>query len=135
MFDDVVLLDDRLVAEGKNAGREDGRAQGFKEGEGMGQGKGFRTAAEMGFCRGCCLSWLALNDENPDTFPFSEKALTSMRAVAKLAEAVPRENTRDADAAQIAQRVRARFRAVTSMIGLPVVFDSKEQAEVKDLSF
>lgn len=67
MFDDVVLLDDRLVAEGKNAGREDGRAQGFKEGEGMGQGKGFRTAAEMGFCRGCCLSWLALNDENPGT--------------------------------------------------------------------
>lgn len=72
MFDDVVLLDDRLVAEGKSAGREDGKARGFKEGEGMGRGKGFRTAAEMGFCRGCCLAWLALNEENSGVKSFSE---------------------------------------------------------------
>lgn len=65
MFDDVVLLDDRIVAEGKAAGREDGKARGLKEGEGMGQGKGFRTLAEMGFYRGCCLAWLALNKEDP----------------------------------------------------------------------
>lgn len=58
-------------------------------------------------------------------FPFSEKALTSMRAVVALAENVPLVNTQEAMAAQTAQRVRARFRAVTSMIGLPVVFDSK----------
>lgn len=65
MFDEIVLLDDRLVAEGKSAGREDGKARGLKEGEGMGRGKGFRIAAEMGFYRGCCLTWLALNEENP----------------------------------------------------------------------
>lgn len=65
MFDDVVLLDDRLVAEGKSAGREDGKARGFKEGEGMGKSTGFRMAAEMGFCRGCCLAWLALNERDP----------------------------------------------------------------------
>lgn len=50
-----------------------------------------------------------------------------MRAVAKLAETVPRENMTDSDVVQIAQRVRARFRAVTSMIGLPVVFDREGQ--------
>lgn len=65
MFDDVVLLDDRIVADGKAAGREDGKARGFKEGDGMGRGKGFRTLAEMGFYRGCCLAWLALNREDP----------------------------------------------------------------------
>lgn len=65
MFDDVVLLDDRMVAEGKDAGREDGRARGFKEGEGMGRGKGFQTAAEMGFCRGCCLAWLSMHAQDP----------------------------------------------------------------------
>ena len=47
MFDDVVLLDDRIVAEGKAAGQEDGKARGFKEGEGMGRGKGFQIAAEL----------------------------------------------------------------------------------------
>lgn len=65
MFDDIVLLDDRMVAEGKDAGREDGRARGFKEGEGMGRGKGFQTAAEMGFCRGCCLAWLSMHAQDP----------------------------------------------------------------------
>lgn len=50
-----------------------------------------------------------------------------MRAVVALAESVPRVNTLEATAAQTAQRVRARFRAVTSMVGLPVVFDSKGQ--------
>lgn len=64
MFDDVVLLDDRIVAEGKSAGREDGRNRGLKEGEGMGQSKGFRVLAEMGFCRGCCLAWLAMHEED-----------------------------------------------------------------------
>ncbi|CAM9858334.1 unnamed protein product [Ectocarpus sp. 8 AP-2014] len=58
-----------------------------------------------------------------------------MRAVVALAESVPRVNTQGATAAQTAQRVRARFRAVTSMVGLPVVFDSKGQAEAKDFSF
>ncbi|CAM9415079.1 unnamed protein product [Ectocarpus sp. 12 AP-2014] len=135
MFDDIVLLDDRMVAEGKDAGREDGRARGFKEGEGMGRGKGFQTAAEMSFCRGCCLGWLSMHAQDPDKFPFSEKALASMRAVVTLAESVPRVNTQEATAAQTAQRVRARFRAVTSMVGLPVVFDSKGQAEAKDFSF
>ena len=48
-----------------------------------------------------------------------------MRAVVALAESVPHVNTQEAAAAQTAQRVRARFRAVTSMAGLPVVFDSK----------
>lgn len=67
MFDDVVLLDDRIVAEGKDAGREDGRARGFKEGEGMGRGKGFQTAAEMGFCRGCCSAWLSMHAQDPGT--------------------------------------------------------------------
>lgn len=65
MFDDIVLLDDRMVAEGKDAGREDGRARGFKEGEGMGRGKGFQTAAEMSFCRGCCLAWLSMHAQDP----------------------------------------------------------------------
>lgn len=65
MFDDIVLLDDRMVAEGKDAGREDGRARGFKEGEGMGRGKGFQTAAEMGFCKGCCLAWLSMYAQDP----------------------------------------------------------------------
>lgn len=65
MFDDVVLLDDRIVAEGKAAGVEDGKARGFKEGEGMGRGKGFQIAAEMGFCKGCCQAWLALNADDP----------------------------------------------------------------------
>lgn len=68
MFDDVVLLDDRIVAEGKAAGLEDGKARGFKEGEGMGRGKGFQIAAEMGFCRGCCLAWLSLNADNPGIY-------------------------------------------------------------------
>eukprot|EP00903_Cladosiphon_okamuranus_P019709 g18111.t1 len=135
MFDDIVLLDDRMVAEGKDAGREDGRARGFKEGEGMGRGKGFQTAAEMGFCRGCCLAWLSMHAQDPGKFPFSEKALTSMRAVVALAESVPRVNTQEATAAQTAQRVRARFKAVTSMAGLPVVFDPKGLAEAKDFSF
>lgn len=61
----MVLLDDRMVAEGKAAGRKDGKARGFKEGEGMGRGKGFQTAAEMGFYRGCCLAWLSLHDDDP----------------------------------------------------------------------
>lgn len=65
MFDDVVLLDDKIVAEGKAAGREDGKAQGFKEGQGMGMGKGFRTAAEMGFCRSSCLAWMSLHADDP----------------------------------------------------------------------
>ena len=50
-----------------------------------------------------------------------------MRAVAALAESVPHVNSRDATAAQTAQRVRARFRAVVSMVGLPVVFNPKGQ--------
>lgn len=50
-----------------------------------------------------------------------------MRAVATLAESVPQVNSRDAIAAQTAQRVRARFRAVVSMVGLPVVFNPKGQ--------
>lgn len=62
MFDHVVLLDDRIVAEGKAAGREHGKTMGLKEGEGMGKDKGYRVAAEMGFCRGCCLAWLALHE-------------------------------------------------------------------------
>lgn len=68
MFDDVILLDDRIVAEGKASGRTDGRARGFKEGQGMGEVKGFERAAEMGFCRGCCLSWLSLHAKDPGTW-------------------------------------------------------------------
>ncbi|CAN0295013.1 unnamed protein product [Ectocarpus fasciculatus] len=133
MLDDVVLLDDRMVAEGKDAGRADGRARGLKEGEGMGRGKGFQTAAEMSLCRGCCLAWLSMHAQDPDKFRFSEKALASMRAVVTLAESVPRVKTQEATAAQTAQRVRARFRAVTSMVGLPVVFDSKGQVRFRYL--
>lgn len=50
-----------------------------------------------------------------------------MRSVAHLAETVPRTNTRDENAAHTAQRVRARFRAIVSMVGLPVVFDAQGQ--------
>lgn len=57
-----------------------------------------------------------------------------MQAVIALAESVPRVNTQEAAAAQTAQRVRARFRAVTSMAGLPVVFDSKGLASLSCLS-
>ena len=67
MFDEVVFLEDRIVAEGKDAGREDGKTRGFKEGQGMGEGKGFQMSAEMGFCRGCCLAWLGLHETDPGT--------------------------------------------------------------------
>lgn len=50
-----------------------------------------------------------------------------MRAVVSLADSVPRVNKKDAIAVQTAQRVRARFRAVTSMLGMPVAFDSRKQ--------
>lgn len=55
-----------------------------------------------------------------------------MRAVVALAESVPRMNTRDEVAAQTIQRVRARFRAITSMVGMPVVFDARGQVGVRD---
>lgn len=58
-----------------------------------------------------------------------------MRSVAHLAETVPRTNTRDENAAHTAQRVRSRFRAIVSMVGLPVVFDAQGQVGVLVLVF
>ncbi|CAM9560920.1 unnamed protein product [Discosporangium mesarthrocarpum] len=132
MFDDVFHLDERLIAEGKEAGREDGKARGFKEGQGLGKGKGFRVGAELGFYRGCCIAWLALHEEHPGLFPsFSDKALSSMRALVDLAERIPHENTRDSTSLQDIQRVRAKFRAVTAMVGFPIVFDPEGQVNLK----
>lgn len=65
MYDEVLFLPDNLVAEGRAAGRKDGMDRGFQDGKAMGTAKGFEIAAEMGFCKGCCLAWLRMHDENP----------------------------------------------------------------------
>ncbi|CAM9717060.1 unnamed protein product, partial [Choristocarpus tenellus] len=128
MFDDIVLLDERFVAEGKAAGRTEGKSRGFKEGEGLGRAKGFSVGAEVGFYQSCCMSWLAFPTRFTDFFPtFSDKALGTMKALVKLADGIPRDNCRDAKVLQDTQRIRAKFRAVTAMVGFLVVFNPEGQ--------
>ncbi|KAJ3112205.1 hypothetical protein HDU96_004800 [Phlyctochytrium bullatum] len=98
----------------------------IEEGYKLGELKGFAVGKEIGFYWGAAESWIEEITANPDLYP--ARALKMLQNIVALVEAFPRENDKDFDMEAAITRLRAKFKAVTSVLGVPTQRDA-----IKDL--
>ncbi|TFJ84527.1 hypothetical protein NSK_004512 [Nannochloropsis salina CCMP1776] len=152
-LDVVVHLDETWYQEGYQEGGEAGRRRGRREGRAVGKAKGFEIGCELGFYKACSQIWLfVIKDSNTGegekvrSKEFDEiaaakaimdttaahRAIRTLEGIIKIVQDFPRQNVADVDMAAHVQRLRAKFRAVTSMLGISVKFPLHMSGRISD---
>ncbi|TPX35430.1 hypothetical protein SmJEL517_g02128 [Synchytrium microbalum] len=115
-IDDLVHLEDMFEELGRDDGIQDGIKDGQHEGRVAGLEQGFEMGREVGFYKSGATLWIHLIDRRPDSYP---KRLTKvLQGIVELCDAFPTENTPDAEWKEILERIRARWRMATQLLGL-----------------
>ncbi|KAK3286209.1 hypothetical protein CYMTET_6221 [Cymbomonas tetramitiformis] len=126
IFDSSLDLEEKHLDHGWDQGLRDGEALGLKEGWTLGLGKGFEIGAETGFYAGCVAVWAHFAQKDPSIF--SERALKGIAALRRLISGFKEMDTEDDELQDQLEKLRAKFKAVTAMLGVRHEYQPTENA-------
>jgi len=115
-----VNLENMFVELGRDDGIRDGLRSGSVEGSVLGRDKGFQISREVGFYSGYAEMWLRMASLAPDRV--SEKAARQLHALQSLTASFPVENHLNAEILDMLERVRAKVKVVSSLLGIPIKY-------------
>ncbi|KAG0265221.1 hypothetical protein BG011_005264 [Mortierella polycephala] len=113
-LDDLVHLENMFVEFGREDGMAAGGRNGFIEGRVMGCEKGFELSREVGYYAGCAQLWKAL--ALVDSERISEKTMKKITSLLDLISTFPSQNQLDDDVVALLDRIRGKFKTVTSAL-------------------
>ncbi|TPX51359.1 hypothetical protein SeMB42_g00472 [Synchytrium endobioticum] len=128
-IDDLVHLEDMFEELGRDDGLRDGIQAGKYEGQIAGLEAGFEMGREIGFYKSACTTWLQLAERSTfsaqsapsssaDSTSYSARAIKVLKGIIELCDLFPRENTPDTEWKESLERIRARWRMATSLLGI-----------------
>ena len=127
-FDSITFSEERLVDSGYQEGYEQGALEGDQEGFLLGFQKGRELGQEIGFYQGFAEGWieeLKLGDKkNP------ARVLNQLEKLLTLIKRFPSSNKKDNDLEELIGEIRAKFKAVCSMLKV-----SSSELESNDISW
>eukprot|EP00118_Oscarella_pearsei_P002740 m.11435 g.11435 ORF g.11435 m.11435 type:complete len:132 (+) comp23317_c0_seq1:16-411(+) len=122
-FEDIFLAEDKIYQKGYDEGYDSGRQQGLEEGRRIGAEKGRILALEVGFYSGFAGAWL----ESDGKKSHAEKALKQLK---KLTDDFPLDNPRHPDIIEKLDRIRAKFKQVTSLLGVSTEYSPSAEVSL-----
>lgn len=126
VFDEILLSEEKLIAESYKEGFKIGAVKGNPEGYHLGYHRGAEIGSEIGYYTGVTESYL--NFAKDGNLP--EKIIKSLNNLKTLLDNFPRYNTEDVDIIEQASIIRAKFKKVSAQLKIDVAYP-----EVSNLSF
>lgn len=127
LFDEIVFVEDRLIAVGYKEGFEKGSQEGKQEGVELGFAKGIEIGQEIGFYVGFTQGWikhLSSQTENKK----SEKVIANLEKLNNLAKDFPSDNLKDVDVVEKLDTMRAKFKTICSLLKIPADFSKRSNS-------
>jgi len=124
VFDDVLEVTDQILAHGQKLGEVDGQLQGYHEGHAVGLRKGGEIGKELGFYEGFASVVVELAEKYPEIINTRVRQ-TASRLVESL-RAFPLGVATDESINQRLQLIRAKFKVLSSLLGLSGNFVKNE---------
>mmetsp|Transcript_39995 Transcript_39995/g.76492 ORF Transcript_39995/g.76492 Transcript_39995/m.76492 type:complete len:139 (+) Transcript_39995:225-641(+) len=124
LFGGGLDLEGQHIEKGRVDGVADGCILGKTEGWESGVRSGFTVGGEVGFYSGCAQVWQHYADQHPDLF--SERAQKGIAALQRLVASFPLDNAEDDSLQDVLEKLRSKFKAVSSMLGVHQEYSPKE---------
>ncbi len=131
IFDSVVNLEGSHLQQGFDDGFRDGVAAGKEEGREVGLKTGFELGEEIGFYRGCCDVWKAAIEKDANAF-FSARAQRNVRQFDEQLISYPLLNPQDERLQDLVDTIRAKFRAIMSMLSIHLDYEGYPKRNLAD---
>ncbi|KAJ8985703.1 hypothetical protein NQ317_014352 [Molorchus minor] len=122
VFDDILLSEEKLIAESYQEGLKIGIAKGNPEGYHLGYHRGAELGAEIGFYTGVVESYLEhLKGSNTP-----EKVLKSLRDLKEILDAFPKYNAEDVDIIEKANEIRAKYKKICAQLKVDAAYPEND---------
>ncbi len=125
VFDDIVLIEEKLTAQGYSEGFKDGQSSGNSEGFHLGYHRGSELGAELGYYYGITTFYLNNNRVEKDS-----KVAGILVTLKGLLEQFPQTNDENCDIFELANGIRSTFRKACTFLKI-----SGKYPEADDLNF
>ena len=123
IFDSVVSLDDSHLHQGFDEGFRDGLASGRLEGREIGLRLGFQRGEEIGFYQGCTDIWKEAISRCPNAFSVRCQKNIGLFVDQLKVMSPMLEDHRDERLQDMMEMIRARFRAILSMLSVHIHYE------------
>ncbi|KAM9318942.1 protein LTO1 homolog [Pholidichthys leucotaenia] len=120
LFDSIVLAEERFRGQGFQEGFKKGTQQGLRDGRKHGASHGACLSSERSFYYGFAVTWKCLLHHNPDVK--LRKRVKALDALLVLVHTCPLHDPQSAQLQEHMEKLRAKFRQVCSMLGIPADF-------------
>ncbi|KAG4072788.1 hypothetical protein HA402_009611 [Bradysia odoriphaga] len=124
VFDNIVLIEEKLTEQGYSDGFKDGQASGNSDGFHLGYHRGSELGAELGYYYGITTFYLQNKAEK------GSKVAGVLVNLKQSLEEFPRTNDEDCDIFELANAIRAQFRKACSLLKI-----NGKYPEADDLNF
>ncbi|XP_070825970.1 protein LTO1 homolog [Chaetodon trifascialis] len=121
LFDSIVMADERFRGEGYREGFEKGTYRGLQGGRRHGASHGAKLSTEISFYYGFAITWKCLLQHNTDVK--SRKRTKALGSVLSLIQNSPHDDPQSAKLEEDMEKLRAKFRQVCSLLGVPTDFN------------
>ncbi|KAI8584477.1 hypothetical protein K450DRAFT_167942 [Umbelopsis ramanniana AG] len=113
-LENLIHLENMFQELGHEDGLRDGRKSGVVEGRILGCEKGFEMSNEVGYYTGCATLWTKLVEAHPESF--SSRATKQIQSLQSVIDQFPDANEDQTDTFALLDKMRAKFRVVTSVL-------------------
>ncbi|CAM0140670.1 enolase-phosphatase E1 [Umbelopsis sp. WA50703] len=123
-LENLLHLENMFQELGHEDGMRDGKRSGVIEGRVLGCEKGFEISNEVGFYMGCATLWTQLVSANPEAF--SSRAIKQIQSLQSAVDQFPDANEDQTDTFALLDKMRAKFRVVTSVLKVEQKFSTTQ---------
>ncbi|OZJ03299.1 hypothetical protein BZG36_02274 [Bifiguratus adelaidae] len=124
-LDALVNLETMFMEYGYEDGMKAGELSGALEGRVLGCEKAFEISRELGYYYGCASTWIMLFQKSPDKF--SDRLLKQAQSLQTLIDEIPMENQVNTEILLLVERVRAKFKVLTSILGVSQKYNAMDK--------
>lgn len=132
IFESSVNLEGSHLQQGFDDGFRDGVGIGKEEGREVGLKTGFELGEEIGFYRGCTDIWKATTEKEASAF--SARAQRNIRLLDEQLQAYPLLNPQDERLQDLLESLRAKFRAIMSMLSVHLDYEGSPKPNLTEES-
>ncbi|CAO3674213.1 unnamed protein product [Umbelopsis vinacea] len=125
-LENLIHLENMFQELGHEDGMRDGKKSGVIEGRVLGCEKGFEISSEVGFYAGCAVLWTKLVEANPESF--SSRAIKQIQSLQAAVDQFPDANEEQTDTFALLDKMRAKFRVVTSVLKVEQKFSTAQNS-------
>ncbi|KAM4602772.1 protein LTO1 homolog isoform 1-T1 [Polymixia lowei] len=119
-LDFIITADDRVRVEGYRDGFEQGTQRGLQDGRKHGASHGARLSTEVSFYYGFALTWKCILQNKTDAK--SRKRVKALETLMGMIQKSPHDDAEYSNIVEDMEKVRAKFRQVCSLLGVPTDF-------------